>query len=352
MPVRIGIIGCGAIARRRHAPETLRNPKARLVALTDTKPGRAEETARLLAGDKHKIATFTDYRAMLKEAQLDAVIVATPNKYHAPQTIDALRAGCHVMVEKPMAATRKEAAAMLAAAKKARKFLMVGQNQRLMPPHVKAKQVLDSGVLGRPLVFRTSFHHGGPEFWSLDGLQSWFFKTDEAVMGVCGDLGVHKADLVRYLLGEEIVEVSGFLATLDKKDPRGRKIGLDDNAFITMRTRSGVLGTMTISWTNYGRMEDNTTIVFCEKGVIKIGMDPEYKVIVHHNNGKVDKHKTGAIATNTKQVDSGMTTMFVNAITTGRPPLIDGAEGYKSLDVIITAIEAAKSGKTLKVKGL
>lgn len=66
-------------------------------------------------------------------------------------------------------------------------------------------------------------------------------------MGVCGDLGVHKADLMRYLLGEEFTEVTGFIATRDKKDPKtGKPISVEDNAFITMKTRSGVLGTMTI----------------------------------------------------------------------------------------------------------
>lgn len=350
MAVRVGIIGCGAIAQRRHVPETVLEAKAQLVAVADPNLERAQSVARQYSQPNKPVTAFADYREMLASAELDAVVVCSPNAFHAPQTIAALSAGKHVLVEKPMAGNLAEAKAMLAAAKKAKKFLMVGQNQRLMPPHAKAKQILDTGKLGRPLVFRTVFHHGGPEYWSLDGKQSWFFDPKQAVMGVCGDLGVHKADLMRYLLGEEIVEVAGFLGTLDKTDAKGKPAKVDDNAFMTMRTKSGVLGTMTISWTNYGKMEDNSTLIFCEKGVLKIGADKEFGVIIHHNNGKVENIKTGAIATNTKQTVSGIMSAFIKSITTNTPPIIDGSEGYKSLAVICAALESAKTGKAQRVQ--
>lgn len=87
-------------------------------------------------------------------------------------SIAAANAGAHVLVEKPMAVTDEEAAAMNEAAAKNGVKLMVGHNQRLMPPHVKAKQILDSGVLGKVLTFRTSFGHPGPDGWSIDGAGS------------------------------------------------------------------------------------------------------------------------------------------------------------------------------------
>ena len=349
MPVKIGIIGCGAIGQRRHIPEAAANKDAQLVAVCDVNKPRAMEVAA-----KFECDAYSDFKTMLKKADLDAVVVGTPNKFHAPQTIASLDAGKHVLVEKPMAATRKEARDMIAAAKKNKKFLMVGQNQRLMPPHKKAKEIMDSGRLGRPLTFTTSFKHPGPDGWSLDGAKSWFFRKPEAVMGVCGDLGVHKADLMRFLLDQEFSEVCGFIGTLDKKYPAGAKnsgkrIDVDDNAFITLRTAQGVIGTMTISWTNYGSIEDNGTIIFCEKGVLQIGTDPNYGVVVNYRDGGKEFYKLGAIATNTRQVASGIMDMFVSSILKGKNPPIDGEEGYKSLDVIITSIEAAQQGKTLRV---
>ncbi len=347
MAIKVGVIGCGAIGQRRHLPELAANPEAAIVAVCDVKQSRSEQIAKLYGA-----TAYTDHRQLLMAAGLDAVVIGTPNKYHAPQTLDALAAKKHVLVEKPMAGTREEARAMIAAAEKNARFLMVGQNQRLMPPHAKAKEILDAGKLGRPISFQTTFKHPGPDGWSVDGAKSWFFKKPEAIMGVTGDLGVHKADLMRFLLGEEFVEVNGFIGTLDKKDPAtGNAIAVDDNAFLSLKTESGVIGSMTISWTNYGGIEDNGTTIFCENGVLQIGTDPQYGVIVSYKNGQREMHKLGTVATNTKQTNSGVSDLFINAIITNTPPTIDGEEGYKSLDVILTAMESAAMGKTLKIGG-
>ena len=340
--VRYGVIGCGAIAQRRHIPEAVLCPKAEVIAVADPVKGRANEV-----GDPIGAAAYTDYKEMLKSEELDAVVVCGPNRDHAPMSIDSFKAGLHVLVEKPMATTRVEAKKMIAAAKQARKYLMVGMNQRLMPVHVKAKQILDSGRVGKPIAFETTFKHRGPDGWSVDGIKSWFFKKVPAVMGVTGDLGVHKADLMRWMLGEEFAEVGGQITTLDKRI--GNKlIPLDDNAFLTLRSRSGVVGSMNISWTNYGG-EDNGTTLFCSKGVIKIGKDPEYGVVVDYRNGERELHQVGATASNTQQVASGIVDSFTESILKRRKPEIDGMEGYRALDVILTAMEAAKTGRFKKI---
>lgn len=341
--VRYGIIGCGAIAQRRHIPEAAANSRSEVVAIADPVRGRAKDTADALGA-----VAYTDYHKMLKEQELDAAVVCGPNKLHAPMTVDAFKAGLHVLVEKPMATSRVEGKRMLAASKKARKYLMVGMNQRLMPPHVKAKEILDSGRVGKPISFETSFKHPGPDGWSVDGAKSWFFKKMPAVMGVTGDLGVHKADLMRWLLGEEFVLAGGVITTLDKRTEKGRLIPLDDNAFITLKTRSGVIGSMNISWTNYGG-GDNGTTIFCSGGVIKIDRHPDFGVIVEYRNGEREFHKVGAMSTNTKQVPSGVIDSFTESILKRRKPLIDGMEGYRAMNVILTSMEAAKSGRFKKI---
>lgn len=341
--VRYGIIGCGAIAQRRHIPEAVANKNSKVVAIADPVSGRAKSIA-----DGIGATAYTDYKRMLREEELDAVAVCGPNKLHAPMTIDAFKAGLHVLVEKPMAATRAEGKKMIAAAKQARKYLMVGMNQRLMPVHVKAKEILESGRVGSPIAFETTFKHPGPDGWSIDGANSWFFKKIPAVMGVCGDLGVHKADLMRWLLGEEFVLAGGVISTLDKRTDKGKLIPLDDNAYITLKSKSGVVGSMNISWTNYGG-EDNGTTVFCSKGVIKVGKHPDYGVIVEYRNGEREFHKVGTVSTNTRQVSSGVIDSFTDSILNRKKPLIDGMEGYRALDVILTAMEAAKAGRFKKI---
>jgi UDP-N-acetylglucosamine 3-dehydrogenase len=345
MPVKYGVIGVGAIAQRRHIPECCANPDSQLAALADPVPGRAESVCSHYGG---RAKCYADYKEMLRDPNVDAVVVAGPNSLHAQQSIEALQAGKHVLVEKPMATSREDAQAMIKAAEKSGRYLMIGLNQRLMPPHVKAKRILQGGNLGRVLAFRTAFQHPGPEGWSVDAGKSWFFKKGQAFMGVTGDLGVHKADLLRWLLGQEFTEVGAILSTLDKRDADGKLIDLDDNAYLTLKTDKGIIGSMILSWTNYGP-EENYTILYCEKGVLSIGVDPIYGVTVDYRNGEKELHKVGEMSTNEKQVASGIIDSFTRSIQTNTPPEINGMEGYRSLDVILTAMDAAKQGKTMKI---
>ena len=338
-PVTYVCIGCGAIAQRRHLPEIDANPNAKLLAVCDVNEARAKKIA-----DHYGVKAYTDHKQMLAGEKADVCVVATPNSLHAPQTLDAFAAGMHVLVEKPMAGTREAAREMIDAAKTAGKYLMIGMNQRLMPAHVAAKEILDSGKLGKVLAFETNFKHAGPDGWSVDGAKSWFFQPDLAVLGVCGDLGIHKADLMRYLLGDEIDTIGGFVVTQDKVTPDGKTLALDDNAFLELRSKSGVIGSIHISWTNYGNLEDNGTMLFCEKGVMRVGMDKQYGVMVDYKSGKKERHEVGEMATNTKQVSSGVVDRMTECVKQGRPPEIDGEEGYKALDAVLTGIEAAKEG--------
>ena len=336
--IRIAVIGCGSIAQKRHIPEYAANPNIEFVAFCDPVMERAQKYA-----DEYGAKAFADYKEMLSEVKPNAVSVCTPNYLHAEAAIAAANAGAHVLVEKPMAVTDAEAEAMIEAARKNNVFLMVGHNQRLMPPHVKAKEILDKGTLGRVLTFRTSFGHPGPEYWSVDGPGSWFFRKEEAIMGAMGDLGVHKSDLIRYLLNDEVAQVGGMIDTIDKKNTK-----VDDNAICLLRMKSGAMGTLVASWTYY-KGEDNSTVLWCENGVLKLGTDPDDQVIVELRDGTVERYNVGAISTNEKQESSGVIDLFVQSLVTNTPPVISGEEGRKSLAVILAAFESQATGKIISL---
>lgn len=338
--VRVAVIGCGSISKHRHIPEYAANSNAELVAFVDPVIERAQQFADTYGGK-----AYSDYETMLAEVKPDAVSVCTPNALHAPMSIAAAKAGAHVLVEKPMAVTDAEAEAMIQAAKDNGVQLMVGHNQRFMPPHVKAKQILESGVLGKVLTFRTSFGHPGPDGWSVDGANSWFFRKEEALMGAMGDLGVHKSDLIRWMLNDEVAEIGAFVGTLHKEGTQ-----VDDNASCILRMNSGAIGTLVASWTYY-RGEDNSTILWCENGVMKIGTHPDDQVIVELRNGTVEKHKVGAISTNDKQESSGVVDAFLESIANGTTPAVSGEEGRASLKVILCAFESQETGKFVSVNG-
>jgi predicted dehydrogenase len=329
--LKTAVIGCGSITRHRYAPELAAHPDVELVAFCDPVISRAEAYAGL-----HHAAAYRDYEDMLREQQVNLVVVCTPNVLHAPVALAAIEAGAHVIVEKPMASTEAEAEAMIEAARNRNVLLMVAQSQRLMPPHRKARELLAAGKLGRVLTFRSSFGHRGPEFWSVDGADSWFFRKKEAIMGASGDLGVHKADLIRWLLQDEVAEVGAFVGTLHKENTDA-----DDNAIILMRMKAGAMGTITASWT-FCRGEDNSTILWCENGAMKIGTHPDEQVIVEYNDGSVEKHKAGAIATNNRQTNSGVVDEFVGHIINGTTPSIPGEEGLRSLRVILAALNPSE----------
>ncbi|MBP2000282.1 putative dehydrogenase [Paenibacillus shirakamiensis] len=337
--IKVAVIGCGAIAQRRHIPEYASNPNVELVAFADPVPGRAQEVAEQY-GD---IRAYTSYEELFAKEKVDAVSVCTPNYLHAPVAIAAANRGFHVLVEKPMATTVEESEQMIEAAKKNGVYLMVGHNQRLMPPHVKAKEIMDSGRLGKVLTFRTAFGHPGPESWSVDGRDSWFFNKEEAMMGAMGDLGVHKSDFIRYLLQDEVAEVAGFIGTIHKEGTE-----VDDNATCILRMKSGAVGTLVASWTQY-QSGDNSTVLWCENGVMKIGTIEGNEVIVELNNETVETYKVGAMATNEKQVPSGVIDEFITSIISKTPPTISGEEGLKSLKVILAAFESQETGRIIKL---
>lgn len=339
--IGVAIIGSGSIATYRHAPEYAAHPNVEIIAFVDPVIERAEKLAK-----KYDAKAFRSHEEVLQLKNVDAVSVCTPNVYHAPITIEALKAGKHVLCEKPMATSDKEAREMIKAAEKAGKFLMIGHNQRLAPLHIKAKQLIKEGVIGKVITFKTSFCHPGPESWSIEGPTGWFFDKKKAFVGSMGDLGVHKADLLRWLLGEEIVEVAAMVDHLEK--PMG---DVDDNAVCILRTESGAIGTLTASWTHYPG-EDNATYVYGTLGQIRIGTDPRFSVIVHLKNTEKQFYEVGALQTNEEggQSDSGVIRAFVESILTNTPPEINGEEGRRALAIILACLKSSETKKFEKVE--
>ena len=259
---RIGIIGCGKIAQVRHLPEYAANPDVQIAALTDLNEERTRELA-----SRYGAKAYASAVELLADPSIDAVSICSANNSHAEMTIAALKAGKHVLCEKPMATTLEDCEAMARTARQAGKLLMIDQNQRLAPAHQKAREWINAGKIGRPLTFRTRFAHGGPETWSADpGSGTWFFDRKLAAMGVLADLGIHKTDLIQFLLGQKVTEVTAFLTTLDKRFSDGSLISLDDNALCLYKMSGGAVGTMTASWTHYGK-EDNSTEIDGTEGI-------------------------------------------------------------------------------------
>ena len=345
--LKIGIIGCGKITEVRHAPEYAENPNCQLVAFFDVVPERAKALAEQYGG------TAYDSIEALLASDVDAVSVCVANAYHAQASIQALKAGKHVLCEKPMATTPEDCEAMVAAAKAAGKFLMIGQNQRLAKAHVKAREIIESGEMGKVITFETHFAHPGPEGWT--GVRdSWFFDKKVASFGVMADLGVHKTDLIHYLTGKKIVRTSAVLATLNKTFSDGRPITVDDNAYAIYTMEDGVVGTMHVSWTNYGN-ENNSTKIYMEGGVLRMYDDPKYSLIVEKRDGEVSPCELDLLTSNKEQTTGGRTSSgvidaFVESIITNTPPAISGESAMHAMKVVFANEQSAQLGKAVDVQ--
>lgn len=241
--VNIVIIGCGSITVHRHAPECFKAENINLLGVYNRHIERAKEVA-----EKFQCKVYETYEDVLNDEAVDAVIICVNNGLHCEMTVQALQHKKHVLCEKPIAVTMEEAKKMIETAKKEGRYLMIAHNQRLYPSNQKLKEILETKELGRIISFKTAFGHRGPELWSVEkSNKTWFLNKKEAGLGVLGDLGVHKADLMRWLLGEEVKYVTSMLGTLDKKDAEGNPIGMEDNAFAILETEGGIMGTLEAS---------------------------------------------------------------------------------------------------------
>ena len=339
---RIGIIGCGKIAQVRHIPEYLANEKAKICAVYDINQERAKEIASAL-----NAVSYESVDALLSSG-LDAVSVCTSNDSHAEIAVKALDHGLHVLCEKPMAVTLEGAEKMVEAARKNGRILMIGQNQRLNGTHQRAHELIRKGEIGKVISFETVFAHSGPETWSVDpGKNTWFFDKKKAVMGAMADLGIHKTDLIRFLLDDDIASVDAKIVTLDKRGSDGSLIAVDDNAFVIYEMKSGAVGTLRASWTNYGP-ENNSTVIYGSEGVMSIFLNPEHSIEVAKKNGERDYYDVEVMQTNDNQTSSGVIDAFIESLDRGTAA-ISGEDVLESMKAVFAALKSAEERKEVRI---
>ncbi len=190
--IKVGIVGVGGIAQGAHIPNYQKVPGVKIYAVCDIVEERAKEAAKRYDARYW----FTDYEKMMELDELDAVSVCTPNKFHKGPTVAALNAGKHVLCEKPMAASAEEGKEMLQAAKKAKKILMIGLNNRFRGEAQMLKRFIEQGDLGE-IYFARAFAT------RRRGIPSWgaFVRKDMSGGGPMYDIGVHILDLTVWLMG-------------------------------------------------------------------------------------------------------------------------------------------------------
>ena len=204
-------------------------------------------------------------------------------------------------------------------------------------------------MIGRVITFRTTFGHGGPVTWSIDpGKATWFFDRKKAAMGAMADLGIHKTDLIQFLLSQTVTETTARLMTLDKRDASGNLAGVDDNAICIYKMSGGAVGTMTASWTYYGA-EDNSTVLYGTEGILRIYDDPDHAIVLVSKDGKRTEYDVESIQTNDNQTKSGVIDLFVDSIKRKVKPAISGESVLSAMRAVFASIESSEKGCTVTI---
>lgn len=228
--IGVGIIGCGRVCETRHLPALAGLSRARVVAVADSDSERRERV-----GDRFRIpARYADYRDLLERPEVGVVAVCLPATLHCEAALAVLEAGKHLLIEKPLALSLEDCDRILAQSERSRVKAMVGFSMRWHRHVRRAKELLESGVLGTDLILQTTFTSG---FRFQDDVPAWRKRRDQGG-GVIFEMGVHHFDLWRFLLGRSVEEVFAVTRSNDWDD---------EAATVTARLAGGALAVSAFS---------------------------------------------------------------------------------------------------------
>ena len=343
--LRMGVVGLGM--GQAHIKGYQDDGRAEVAALCDVNEQRLQGAAKTFGVGQ----TFTDAAEMFRKAGLDAVSIATPNKLHAALTIAALKSGLHVLCEKPPAMTVRESEQMVAAARRARRNLMINFSFRFNEMSFALKQQVDAGTVGDIYFGRTVWHRrrGAPVG------SGWFGNKELAGGGPLIDLGVHRLDLALWLMGyPEPVSASG--SAYNKIVPRNTSpkapiYTVEDLACGLIRFSNGATLILEASWAlNIPDRELMVTTLCGTKGGItqrnvRGGYEFEAELYTDEPGGLFTKK----LDWSTRRAPSAYSE-FISSILEKRAPLATGEQGVKVMKILEGIYRSAETGKEIRYK--
>lgn len=332
---KVVIIGCGAIAQKRHAP-ACRAYEGERIALGFFDPKR--ENAERLAAEYEGMA-YGSLEAVLKDTTVTAVSVCTPEKYHCDTAIACLKSGKHVLCEKPMAMDINQARRMAQAQKESGRKLAVAFSQRHYAEYQAAKKLLVDGAIGKALMFRTFLSNPGVEQFVCECAENFYDRYLENVGGVMSNVGCHRVDLISWLFDRKIEAVLAYTPTLDKCFANGEPITREDTAMAILKLQDGIAGTLWTSWCNYGGADADTQI-FGTQGSMRISPD---RIALE----KADGTCIDVSIKKTEQQKAGYDVVwnFLDFLTMKKEVAADASAGLRCMEAM-EAIERANASGT------
>jgi len=350
-PVRLGIIGAGAIGRV-HAEIFAQIEGVDMAGLFDVNTSLATELA-----DDHNIAKVYDSAdALLNSSDLDAVVIGVPNKFHKPLAIQALQAGKHVLLEKPMALNGADAREIYDVQQQTGNTFMIAHQMRWQWIYREILRYADNGAFGKIYAAKTGWLRRS----GIPGWGSWFTRKTESGGGPLADIGVHMLDVTRYLMGNP-KPVSVFGSIYSELGPRQKGIGgwgtpdwdgffdVEDLAMALIRMEDGSTLSLEVSWAVHTDRSDN---VFTRL------MGTEGGAVISDNNSATlcgelfEQPSTIDITTPEHAEDAriGLSRHFIDCIRKQETPITDAFSGLVNNMIIDAIYESAGTGKSVELQ--
>ena len=330
--MKVAVIGVGTMGRH-HARVYSELPEADLVAISDSDSIRAESTA-----NKFGIRAYTDHREMLEKEKPDAVSVVVPTAMHEKVGLDALDAGVHILIEKPIAATIEEGMHLIEKARAMKKQLMIGHVVRFDPALQALKQKLDAGELGR--IYQIFCRRAGP------------FPTRIQDVGVVIDLAPHDVDVMRFFTGSDPIRVHSETEQRIHTEH-------EDLLWASLRFPDGVIGALEINWLTPTKIRE--VLVLGERGMFRA--DALTQDLYFYENSLVNDVQWATLQT-IKGVSEGSMTRyaiprfeplkaelqsFLKAIQDGKPVPISGEDGLAALKISLALVESGRTNQVVEI---
>ena len=329
------IVGLGNLAINQILPAFAKCEKSKVVAFVSGHPDKAHKLAVRYGVNPKNIYNYQNYDAVRDNREVDIIYIVLPNGMHAEYTIRGLRAGKHILCEKPMANTPQDCQAMIDAARKANRKLMVAYRCRYEPFNQAMIKMAREQELGpiKVIVADHGFNIGDPNQWRL--------KKDMAGGGCLMDIGIYSLQATRYITNEEPAEVNAMSYTTEG-DVRFKEV--EETINFQLRFPSGVLANCTSS---YGYSGQNRYRVVTTKGWFELEPATSYTGLrMHVRRGNTTEEKI------LPQIDHFTAEMdhMSDCAMSDKAPQTPGEEGLRDLKIMMAIYEAARSGNTVKLR--
>lgn len=331
-PVRLGLIGLGFAGTVLHLPSLSRNRRAHIVAVSDLSESKLAQFSSTFPD--LKVRKELNYRGIIDDPSIEAVLIASPTPSHAAIALDALRANKHVFCEKPISNTIADAQKMIDEADRHPGLIfMIGQVLRFWPEYVQIKKQIEYGKIGKPIIARTYRANPMPA--------SQFYEKDELSGGVIVDLGLHDLDFLSWALGP----VQSVFAQGGNLSGRGDVI---DYAQIHLNFASGAIAYLEANWALPENFPFSTAIEITGTGGMIAADNSDSRASFQLTlNGQ--KRVTAAIAElNGYHYEQDA---FLQAVQNNRQTPVSAAAALYSLRLAIAAKESVKTGKLIVMDG-